>query len=84
MELKAEFNSYSLFDSLWAGAKENAEKLLSAGLWDRCYGLVEDMADGVMSLTDVNDMLWFEFGYLLESMGCKEDDDGTIRRIEDE
>ena len=84
MELKVEYNSYQLFNDLWAGAKENAEKLISVGLWGVCFDLIEDAADGEMSLTDVNDMLWFDFDYLLESMGYKEDEDGTIRMIKDE
>ena len=83
MELKVEYDSYHLLQDLWSGARENAERLCKAGLWGRCYDLIEDMADGEMSLTDVNDMLWFELDYLLESLGYK-DDNGTIRRIEDD
>ena len=84
MELLVSYTDWSLLGDLWGGAKENAQRLCEAGLWDRCYGLIEDMADGEMSLTDVNDMLWFDFGYLLESLGYKEEDDGSIRRLEDE
>ena len=83
MELKVEYNSWSLLNDLWAEARENARRLCEAGLWERCYCLIEDMADGEMSLTDVNDLLMFELDYLLESLGYK-DEDGTIRRLEDE
>ena len=83
MELKVEYSSWSLLNDLWPGARANAQRLCEAGLWDRCYGLIEDMADGELSLTDVNDMLMFDFDYILESMGYK-DDNGTIRRIEDD
>ena len=83
MELKVEYDSYHLLNDLWSGARENAERLVEAGLWGVCYDLIEDMADGELSLTDVNDMLWFEFDYLLESMGYK-DEDGSIRRIEND
>lgn len=78
MELKVEYSSFSLLNELWSGARENAERLCRAGLWDRCYDLIEDMADGELSLTDVNDMLMFDFGYLLESIGYRELDDGSI------
>ena len=83
MELKVEYDGYHLFNDLWSGARVNAERLRETGLWGVCYDLIEDMADGELSLTDVNDMLWFELNYLLESLGYK-DDNGTIRRIEDD
>ena len=84
MELKVEYTSFSLLNDLWSGGRENAGRLCEAGLWDECYSLIESMADGELSLTDVNDMLWFDFGCVLESLGCKEDEDGSIRRLEDE
>ena len=84
MELKVEYDSYHLLNDLWSGARKNAQRLMDAGLWGECYDLIEDMADGELSLMDVNDMLWFELDYLLESLGYKEDADGTIRRIEDD
>ena len=87
MGLKTDYTEWSLLDALWSGARENARRLCEAGLWSRAYELIEDIVEGScgeMDLMSVNDMLWFDFDYLLESMGYKEDEDGTIRRLEDE
>ena len=87
MELKTDYTEWSLLDALWSGGKENARRLAEAYLWSRAYELIEDIVEGSggeMDLMSVNDMLWFDFDYLLESLGYKEDDDGNIRRIEDD
>lgn len=87
MELKTDYTEWSLLDALWAGGKENARRLAEAYLWSRTFELIEDIVEGSgveMDLTAVNDMLWFDFNYLLESLGYKEDDNGSIVPLEDE
>lgn len=83
MELRTHFSEYTLLDALWSGGKENAERLDRNCLWHECYSLLQGMADeSDMSVTDVNDLLWFSFDYVLECLDCEEDEDGNITRRE--
>ena len=86
MELKTGYTERSLMDALWSEGKENARRLAEAGLWSRAYELIEDIVEcssEEMSITSVNDMLWFELDHILEGLGCKENEDGDIVKIEE-
>lgn len=83
MELVTRYTDWTLLDALWSGGKNNARRLCEAHLWDECCQMIEDMADGELSLTDVNDMLWFDFEYVLECLGCRETEDGSIVPLDD-
>lgn len=80
MELKTRYTEWSLLDALWAGGKDNAKTLAEAGLWSKAYEMIEDIVEGHENydLMQVNDLLWFDFDYILECLGYKEDDEGSI------
>lgn len=64
----------------WAGAKNNAAMLTVEEL-DKVEAALEEFYPDGMSDWDINDIFWFDFGYICELIGLKydEEEDKIIR-----
>lgn len=68
--------SLSCFN-FWAGAKQNAEKLLLEEL-DQLEYIFEDLFEGEVTDTQLNDILWFDFVWVCEALGLEYDEENDI------
>ena len=72
--------------SFWGGACDNFEILDNMGLLQEFDILCEEIFGGEASETQLNDFLWFEWDYICECLGIKEesveDDDEEIDMYE--
>ena len=68
----------------WAGAKENA-KMLTYEEIEQVGCVLEDIYEEIEDTT-INDLFWFDFSWVCESIGLKydEENDEVIREFEDE
>ena len=68
--------SLSRFE-FWAGAKSNAEKLKIQEL-DQLEEIFEDIFEGGMTDTQINDILWFDFSWVCEAIGLEYDEEKDL------
>lgn len=65
----------------WSGAKDTAEALDRYDKWDALANFIdevyynEDIGEGVIDETKLNDLLWFEPGYVAEAVGLYYDEE---------
>ena len=57
----------------WSGAKTNAEKLTEEEL-DRVENMLPDLFGEELSEVQINDLFWFDFGYICELLGLTEEE----------
>lgn len=55
----------------WSGGKDTFEKLEELDLIDELQKFIENMDDESWTITELNDFLWFEEDYILESLGLE-------------
>lgn len=55
----------------WSGGKDTFEKLEEQDLIDELQEFIENMDDESWTITELNDFLWFEEDYILESLGLE-------------
>ena len=78
MTIKTE-QSLSNFE-FWSGAKTNAEQLTSEE-FDTLENELEDLYPDGMTETEINDLLWFDFEWVCETLGLiYNDETGEIER----
>lgn len=58
----------------WSGAVETFEKIKDAGMIDELDFLLEDIYPDGITETQLNDILWFDADWVLESLGLKEEE----------
>lgn len=58
----------------WSGAVETFEKIKDAGRIDDLDFLLEDIYPDGITETQLNDILWFDADWVLESLGLKEEE----------
>ena len=64
----------------WSGAKSNAEQLTIEEL-DTLENELEDLYPEGMTDTEINDILWFDFDWVCETLGLTYNDEtGEIER----
>ena len=73
MKITSELN-FSQFKP-WSGAVETFNRVLEEGKEAEAEGLLESMYPDGLTETELNDLLWFESEWLLESLGIAEDED---------
>lgn len=57
----------------WSGAVDTWEKIEEAGLIDELDSILEDVYPEGLTETELNDLLWFEPEWVLESLGLSEE-----------
>lgn len=58
----------------WSGAKDNAEKLTLDEL-DSLDEIFEDIYPDGVDKTELNDLFWFDFGYICSLLGYEYDEE---------
>ena len=58
----------------WSGAVTTWDKIKTAGLIDELDSLLEEVYPEGLSETELNDLLWFEPEWILESLGLSEEE----------
>ena len=59
----------------WSGAVETWDKIQDANLEDDFESLIEEMYPDGLTMTHLNDILWFEPEGVLESLGIETEED---------
>lgn len=75
------YEEKSLSDfEFWSGAKSNAAMLTIAEL-DEVDAVLEELYSDGITDTEINDLFWFDFGYVCELIGLEydEEEDEIIR-----
>ena len=76
MYVKKEIDFNDLLDLCWSGALDTLEKVNEAGMGDNLMMLLEDICgDEELDITYINDILWFESDWILETLGIVEPED---------
>lgn len=59
----------------WSGAKDNAAELTTEQL-DQLESVLEDLyPDGDISDTQINDIMWFDFDWVKETLGIEDEEE---------
>lgn len=66
--------SFSQFQP-WSGAVDTYNLIAEAGKEVAFDSLIEDLYPDGLSETELNDILWFDSGWLLESLGIAEEEE---------
>ena len=59
----------------WAGAIETKNLILDAGLEGEFENLIEEIYPDGLTDTQLNDILWFDGGWILETLGIEEEEE---------
>lgn len=79
------YEEISLQDfEFWSGAKDTAEKIEEVNAWDELENLISELyPDGVDEIT-LNDILWHDSEWVLESLGIDEEEEDEDEEEEEE
>lgn len=58
----------------WSGAIETKNLILDAGLEEEFEELIEEIYPDGLTDTQLNDILWFDGGWILETLGIEEEE----------
>ena len=58
----------------WSGAIETKKIILDAGLEEEFEMLIDELYPEGLIDTELNDLLWFDSGWILENLGIKEEE----------
>ena len=79
MEIKQDVNVYDLKEMLWSGGKDTFDEIYELDKEDELMDFLEEVfSDKVPDITEINDLLWFERNYVLESIGVELNEDGEV------
>ena len=56
----------------WSGAKDTLNKLIELDKCDELEFILDDLYPDGLTDTQLNDMLWFEDGWIYEALGIEE------------
>ena len=59
----------------WAGAIETKNLILDAGLEEEFEELIEEIYPDGLTDTKLNDILWFDGSWILETLGIEEEEE---------
>jgi hypothetical protein len=59
----------------WSGAVDTKDKIIANDKEDEFDALIEELYPDGIDETQLNDLLWFDDEWILESLGIYEDDD---------
>lgn len=81
MEIKQDVNVWDLKDMLWSGGKDTLEEIFDLDKEDELMEFLESMyadREETPDITEINDLLWFDRNYVLESIGVELNEDGEV------
>jgi len=62
------------FDA-WSGAKDTKETILKTNKGEEFDNLIEEIYPEGLSITQLNDILWFESDWIYEQLGISEEEE---------
>lgn len=71
MEIKQDYDFYDLKDEVWEGAVDTLDRIENEGKQDELMEFLESYFMDIPTMTEVNDLLWFESDYIFESLGME-------------
>lgn len=71
MTIKKDYGFYDLKDEVWQGAVDTLDRIENEGKQDELMEFLENYFVDVPTITEVNDLLWFESDYIFESLGME-------------
>lgn len=71
MEIKKNYGFYDLKDEVWQGAVDTLDRIEKEEKQDELMEFLESYFVDVPTMTEVNDLLWFESDYIFESLGME-------------
>lgn len=73
MYVKEELSFKDLKERCWSGAIDTLQKIEEEGeeKQEQLMNLLQEEFSGTPSITEVNDLLWFEDNYIFESLGIE-------------
>lgn len=71
MTIKKDYGFYDLKDEVWEGAVDTLDKIENEGKQDELMEFLESYFIDIPTITEVNDLLWFENDYIFESLGME-------------
>ncbi len=76
MEIKDYFDFNDLVNRCWSGAEDTLETIGEYDMENEFMNWLESYyGDEIPTLTEVNDLLWFESEWIFEQIGIEFDDD---------
>lgn len=60
----------------WSGAVDTFDKIYNADKINELEWILEDLYPDGIDETQLNDLLWFDDEWILETLGINEDDEG--------
>ena len=58
----------------WSGAVDTKKIILDVGLEEEFEMLIDELYPDGLTDTELNDLLWFDSGWILENLGIKEEE----------
>lgn len=71
MEIKQDYDFYDLKDEVWQGAVDTLDRIEKEEKQDELMEFLESYFVDIPTITEVNDLLWFESDYIFESLGME-------------
>lgn len=71
MTIKKDYGFYDLKDEVWQGAVDTLDRIENEGKQDELMEFLESYFMDIPTITEVNDLLWFESDYIFESLGME-------------
>lgn len=71
MTIKKDYGFYDLKDEVWQGAVDTLDRIEKEGKQDELMEFLESYFVDIPTITEVNDLLWFESDYIFESLGME-------------
>ena len=59
----------------WAGAVDAYNKIVEAGKFDDLEDLLEEWFGGEATVTQINDVLWFDYESVLDALGISTEEE---------
>ena len=76
MEIKNEYSFYNLVNACWSGAEDTLKTVEEYGYEDELMNFLESYyGDEIPTMTEVNDLLWFEDEWIFEQIGLDPNED---------
>lgn len=71
MTIKKDYGFYDLKDEVWQGAVDTLDRIEKEEKQDELMEFLESYFVDIPTMTEVNDLLWFESDYIFESLGME-------------
>lgn len=71
MTIKKDYGFYDLKDEVWQGAVDTLDRIEKEEKQDELMEFLESYFMDIPTMTEVNDLLWFESDYIFESLGME-------------